>query len=404
MVAWANNYLDYIDGYRWDNLGHQIEGVMNLALEVPIRLQSTIRQLVESSPRPAPCSPNERDQYITRIKKSLRDQDAVIIAHYYVDEQLQMLAEATGGIVADSLAMANFGADHRARTLVVLGVRFMGETAKILNPEKCVLMPDLNATCSLDLSCPAEEFSAFCDQYPDRVVVVYANTSAAVKARADWVVTSSNAIEIIRHLHNQGKKIIWASDKYLGRYVQKETNADMLCWKGHCVVHDEFKVTELRDLLKIHPDAEVLVHPESPAGVIALADVVGSTSRLIMAAQESRANKLIVATDHGIFYKMQQTAPNKEIIIAPTGGEGATCISCASCPWMAMNTLENLATVLEAGNLHTGNNETYANEIRINEILVDEKLRVKALIPIQRMIDFSKSAGLVSACSKTSAA
>jgi quinolinate synthase len=372
---------------------------MNLALEVPIRLQSKIRHIVAASPRPVPYSLGERDQYVSRIKKALCEQDAVIIAHYYVDEQLQMLAEATGGIVADSLAMASFGVDHRASTLVVLGVRFMGETAKILNPEKRVIMPDLNATCSLDLSCPAEEFSTFCDQHPDRVVVVYANTSAAVKARADWVVTSSNAIEIIRHLHNQGEKIIWASDKYLGRYVQRETNADMLSWKGHCVVHDEFKVTELRELLQVYPEAEVLVHPESPEGVIELADVVGSTSRLIMAAQESRANTLIVATDHGIFYKMHQAAPDKEIIIAPTGGDGATCVSCASCPWMAMNTLENLAAVLE-----TGISESHANETPVNEVTVDEKIRAKALTPIQRMIDFSKSAGLVSACSKTSAA
>lgn len=361
--------------------------MVNLALNVPLHMESEIRSIANHIPRPIAIAQDRRDQYFLRIKNLLKEQDAVIVAHFYVDEQIQILADETGGYVADSLSMASFGSEHDADTLVVVGVRFMGETAKILNPEKRVLMPDLQATCSLDMSCPAEEFSAFCNQYPDRVSVVYANTSAAVKACADWVVTSSNAIEIVGYLKDKGKKIIFAPDKHLGRYIQQQTGADILCWQGFCVVHDEFKTVELRRLMDRFPDAEVLVHPESPEGIIALANVVGSTTRLIKAAMQSKADRLIIATDYGIFHKMREAAPDKELIIAPTGGEGATCISCARCPWMGMNSLENLVRVLETGT---------------NEILVDEVVRIKALKPIQRMLDFSKIKGLVAPC--TSAA
>ncbi len=208
------------------------------------------------------------------------------MAHYYVDGDLQMIAEETGGYVSDSLDMARFGNQHPATTLVVAGVRFMGETAKILNPEKRVLMPTLEAECSLDLGCPADEFRRFCDAHPDRTVVVYANTSAEVKARADWVVTSSIAVKVAEHLHAKGEKILWAPDRYLGAYVQKVTGADMLLWQGSCVVHEAFKASELERTKARHPDAAVLVHPESPAPVIELADVVGSTTQLIKAAQE----------------------------------------------------------------------------------------------------------------------
>ena len=193
----------------------------------------------------------------------------------------------TGGIVSDSLDMANFGHQHPAKTIVVAGVRFMGETAKILNPEKRVLMPDLEAECSLDLGCPADEFAAFCDAHPDRTVVVYANTSAAVKARADWMVTSSIALPVVKHLKEQGKKILWAPDRHLGSYVQEQTGADMLLWQGSCIVHDEYKAKELIELKAQHPQAKVLVHPESPRAVVKLADVVGSTTQLIKAAQNS---------------------------------------------------------------------------------------------------------------------
>ncbi|MBA6365440.1 quinolinate synthase NadA, partial [Colwellia sp. BRX8-8] len=262
--------------------------------------------------KPAPLSDNERSQYKDRIKTLLKEKNAVLIAHYYTDPEIQALAEETGGCVADSLEMARFGNNHPATTLIIAGVRFMGETAKVLTPEKTVVMPTLEATCSLDLGCPIEEFSAFCDQHPDRTVVVYANTSTAVKARADWIVTSSCALEIIEHLDEQGEKILWGPDRHLGAYIQKQTGAEMLMWQGACIVHDEFKSKALKDMKALHPDAAILVHPESPADVIELADAVGSTSQLIKAAQVMPNKKFIVATDRGIFYKMQQLCPDKE--------------------------------------------------------------------------------------------
>jgi quinolinate synthase len=322
---------------------------------------------------PEPGNP-DRDGLKARIKTLLREQNAVLVAHYYTDAELQELAEETGGCVADSLEMARFGNRHEAKTIVVAGVRFMGETAKILNPEKRVLMPDLEATCSLDLGCPIDRFSEFCDQHPDRTVVVYANTSAEVKARADWVVTSGIAEKIVRHLHEKGEKILWAPDKHLGHYLQEQTGADMLIWDGACIVHEAFKAEALKRLLEKHPDAAVLVHPESPQAVIDLADVVGSTTQLINAAARLPNPVMIVATDNGIFHKMKQAAPDKTFIEAPTGGVGATCESCAHCPWMAMNSLAKLADVLEHGN---------------NEIHVDPAIREKALVSTQRMIDFA---------------
>jgi quinolinate synthase len=309
-----------------------------------------------------------------RIRALLAREKAVLVAHYYVDAELQELADETGGCVADSLEMARFGRDHEARTLVVAGVRFMGETSKILSPDKRVLMPDLDATCSLDLGCPVDEFSAFCDAHPDRTVVVYANTSAVVKARADWMVTSSIGLEIVADLHAHGEKIIWAPDRHLGSYIQKKTGADMLLWQGSCLVHDEFKGIELDLLRAQYPDAKVLVHPESPESVVALADVVGSTTQLIDAAQRLDAKHFIVATDLGILYKMRLAAPGKTFIEAPTAGNSATCKSCAHCPWMAMNGLANLADVLEHGH---------------NEILVDRAVGERARLPIDRMLDFA---------------
>ncbi len=316
----------------------------------------------------------ERATLTARIKLLLQEQDAVIVAHYYTDPDLQILADRTGGYVSDSLDMARFGHESKATTLMVCGVRFMGETAKILNPEKRVLMPDLEANCSLDIGCPPDEFAKFCDEHPDRKVVVYANTSAAVKARADWMVTSGSAVDVIKHLKEQGEKIIWAPDKYLGEYVQQQTGADMLLWQGACIVHEEFKGKELMELRKQHPDAKVLVHPESPASVIAQADVVGSTTGIINAAKTLPAKKFIVATDKGIFHKMQLAAPGKIFIEAPTSGHGATCKSCAHCPWMAMNSLRKLEYVLRTGK---------------NEIHVDPETGRKARLSIQRLLDFA---------------
>lgn len=316
----------------------------------------------------------KRSEIKARIKELLKRENAVLVAHYYTHEDLQEIAEETGGRVADSLEMARFGYEHPASTIIVAGVKFMGETAKILSPEKRVLMPTLEATCSLDVSCPAEAFSQFCDQHPDRTSVVYANTSAAVKARADWVVTSSVAVKIISHLMDQGKKIIWAPDRHLGSYLRKVTGADMLLWEGECIVHNEFKARALGDLIAQNPEAAVLVHPESPQNVIDMADVVGSTSALINAARTMDNKSFIVATDNRIFYKMKQLAPDKQFIEAPTAGEGATCKSCAHCPWMAMNSLHNLLHVLETGT---------------NEIFVDEDIRQGAYRSTKRMLDFA---------------
>jgi quinolinate synthase len=324
-------------------------------------------------------SDDEKTALKTRIKQLLKEQNAVLVAHYYTDGDLQALAEETGGCVADSLEMARFGTTHDADTLVVCGVRFMGETSKILNPEKRVLMPDLNATCSLDEGCPADLFSQFCDEHPDHTVVVYANTSAAVKARADWMVTSGIALPIVKHLKAQGEKVLWAPDQHLGKYIEKVTGVDMLLWPGSCVVHEEFKSVALERIRRLHPDAAVLVHPESPEHVIEQADVVGSTTQLIKAVADMEQDKFIVATDDGIFWKMQQVAPDKTLISAPTAGEGATCESCAHCPWMAMNSLQNLEEVLIKGN---------------NEIQIDEEIRRKALIPIERMLKFAEEHGI----------
>ena len=325
---------------------------------------------------PRIITPQERPTLVERAKRLLAERDAVLVAHYYVHPDLQDLAQATGGTVSDSLEMARFGHAHPAKTVVVAGVRFMGETAKILNPEKRVLMPDLAAECSLDLATPIDAFSKFCDEHPDRVVVVYANTSAAVKARADWMVTSSIAEKIVGWLHGQGKKILWAPDRHLGDYVQRVTGADMLMWNASCVVHDEFKAQQLEEMKVLHPNARVLVHPESPKSVIDMADAVGSTTGIIQAAQRLGAKEYIVATDGGIIHQMRKLLPGVSFIEAPTAGKGATCQSCAHCPWMAMNGLHNLIDTLEGAKGH--------------EVFVDAEVGRKAIVPIERMLDFAK--------------
>ena len=309
------------------------------------------------------------------IKDALKENNATLVAHYYVSSDLQTLAEESGGIVSDSLEMARFGQNSDADTIIVAGVKFMGETAKILSPEKRVLVLDTEANCSLDLSCPIDEFSKFCDQNSDHVVVVYANTSAEVKARADWVVTSGSALKVVQKLHDEGKKVLWAPDKHLGHYVQSMTGVEMLMWDGACIVHEEFKAEGLKRLMEMHPEAGVLVHPESPKEVIALADIVGSTTQLINAAASRPENTFIVATDNGIFHKMKEVAPHKKFIEAPTMGEGADCESCAHCGWMAMNNLEKCLDTLNTGN----------NEILINNQIID-----KAKNSIQRLLDFTK--------------
>ena len=315
----------------------------------------------------------EKETLRDEIRSLLEHRNAVLVAHYYVDGDIQDLAEETGGCVADSLEMARFGRDHPAPTLVVAGVRFMGETAKILAPQKRVLMPNLAAECSLDIGCPPDEFEALVADHPDRTVVVYANTSARVKALSDWVVTSSVGLRIVEHLTANDEKILWAPDQHLGAYIKAKTGADMLLWRGACVVHEEFKATALADIRRVYPDAGILVHPESPAAVAAMADCVGSTSQILKAASDLPHDTFIVATDRGLFHKMRKANPQKRFIEAPTAGDGATCRSCAHCPWMAMNELRELRDALRDGS---------------NEILVDAEIAERAMLPLQRMLDF----------------
>jgi quinolinate synthase len=349
------------------------------------RTDGTTRTLHAWAKVPVEPSQAERAVLMERIADLLKQKNAVLVSHYYVHPDLQDLAERTGGLVSDSLEMARFGRDHAAKTLVVAGVRFMGETAKILSPEKTIIVPELEATCSLDLGCPADAFAAFCDLHPDRTVVVYANTSAAVKARADWMVTSGCALDVVRHLKDQGKKILWAPDRHLGAYIQRETGADMVMWNGSCIVHDEFKAFELEALKAEHPGARVLAHPESPAAVLAVADAIGSTSGILKAAREMDAHIFIVATDNGLMHKLRTLNPDKVFLEAPTAGNSATCKSCAHCPWMAMNSLQGLEAVLLSG---------------ANQIQVDPALGQRARMPIDRMLDFtakraSRKAGIV---------
>ena len=328
---------------------------------------------------PESLSEDETAALKQEIAALLDARQATLVAHYYVDGAVQDLAEETDGCVADSLEMARFGRDHPARTLIVAGVRFMGETAKILSPAKRVFMPTLGAECSLDLGCPPDEFEAFCADHPDRTVVVYANTSAQVKAVSDWVVTSSVALPIVESLDAKGEKVLWAPDKHLGRYIQEKTGADMLLWNGACVVHEEFKSSALFDLKAVYPEAAVLVHPESPAAVIDIADAVGSTGQILQAAAELPHEMFIVATDRGLFHKLRQRNPRKRFIEAPTAGDGATCRSCAHCPWMAMNELTLLARLLRDDAL-----------LEANEIQVDPAIGERALVPLDRMLAFNR--------------
>ena len=335
-----------------------------------------VKQYLDQAAMPEQLDSAELERYRNQVKKLMVEKNARLVAHYYTDSLLQDLAEESDGFVGDSLEMARFGRECDADILLVAGVRFMGESAKILSPDKTVLMPTLDATCSLDIGCPIERFAAFCDQHPERGVVVYANTSAAVKARSDWVVTSSIAVDVIEHLMDQGQKILWAPDQHLGRYIQKTTGADILLWDAACIVHEEFKARGLQDMRALYPQAAVLAHPESPAAVLEMADVIGSTTQIIAAARRLPNPEFIVATDQGIFHKLQQEAPDKRFIIAPTAGNDATCRSCANCPWMGMNSVHRLYDSLLAGD---------------NEIEVDAVLAAQAMIPLQRMLDFASS-------------
>jgi quinolinate synthase len=325
--------------------------------------------------KPESLSEAQINEYLETLTKKLHDKNAVLIAHYYTNPEIQRLAQMSGGFIGDSLEMARWGRDNSAQNVIVAGVRFMGETAAILSPDKNIIMPELSAECSLDLGCPDVEFAKFCAEHKDYSVVVYANTSAKVKALADYVVTSSIALEMIEYLKLCGKKIIWAPDRHLGSYIEQKTNAQMLRWQAHCIVHDEFKANALAALKEEHPDAAIMVHPESPEAVTNMADFVGSTSQILKAVGQMPQKKFIIATDTGIFYKILQAYPDRELIPAPTGGVGATCQSCAHCPWMRLNTLPLIDKALD-------NPQEY-------KIIVDKETREKALVSLNRLLDFS---------------
>lgn len=313
----------------------------------------------------------EKKDLIERINNLRKEKNAIILAHYYQDADIQNIADYVG----DSLALAQWATKTTADIIVLCGVHFMGETAKILSPTKKVLIPDVDASCSLAESCPADEFEKFTKSYPDHTVVSYVNTTAAVKALTDIVVTSTNAKHVIDSLP-QDEKIIFGPDKNLGDYINKQTGRNMLLWDGACHVHEQFSLEKILELQAEHPDALLLAHPECRKYILEIADHVGSTSSIIKFATKSDNNKFIVATEAGILHQMRMDNPDKEFIPAPP--EDSTC-ACNDCFYMKMNTLEKLYLCLK--------NET-------PEIVVDEELRVKAVRPIEKMLEISAKHGL----------
>lgn len=307
------------------------------------------------------------DKLISEIKRLRREKNAVIMAHYYQIGDIQDIADMVG----DSLALAQYAAKTEADIIVLCGVHFMGETAKILSPQKKVLVPDIEAGCSLADSCPADEFERFVKAHPDHTVVSYVNTTAAVKAHTDIVVTSTNAKKIIDSLPLDAK-IIFAPDRNLGNYINSVTGRNMLLWDGACHVHEQFSVESLVELKKAHPKAKVLAHPECKNVVLMLADFVGSTQALLNYATNSQDTEFLVATESGIIHQMQKQNPNKVFIPVPP--VDSTC-GCNDCKYMRLNSLEKLYLCLKTEQ---------------PEILVDEALRVKAVKPIERMLELSK--------------
>ena len=307
------------------------------------------------------------DELISEIKRLRREKNAVIMAHYYQIGDIQDIADMVG----DSLALAQYAAKTEADIIVLCGVHFMGETAKILSPQKKVLVPDIEAGCSLADSCPADEFERFVKAHPDHTVVSYVNTTAAVKALTDIVVTSTNAKKIIDSLPVDAK-IIFAPDRNLGNYINSVTGRNMLLWDGACHVHEQFSVESLVALKKAHPKAKVLAHPECKNVVLMLADFVGSTQALLNYAINSQDTEFLVATESGIIHQMQKQNPNKVFIPVPP--VDSTC-GCNDCKYMRLNSLEKLYLCLKTEQ---------------PEILVDEALRVKAVKPIERMLELSK--------------
>ncbi|MDD7887906.1 quinolinate synthase NadA [Flavivirga sp. 57AJ16] len=305
---------------------------------------------------------------VKEIKRLKKEKNAVILAHYYQVAEIQDIADYVG----DSLGLSQKAAETDADIIVFAGVHFMAETAKILNPSKKVVLPDLNAGCSLADSCPPDSFETFTKQHPDHVVITYVNCSAEIKALSDIVCTSSNALKIVESVPKD-TPIIFAPDKNLGRYIIKETGRDMLLWDGSCIVHEAFSMDKLIELHKKHPDYKIIAHPESEEHILDTATYIGSTSGMINYVKEHQDQKFIVATEAGILHKMQQEMPNTELVPAPAV-EDNTC-ACSECHFMKMNTMQKLYDCL-------------LNESP--QIEVPEPIRKRALLPIERMLELSK--------------
>ena len=312
---------------------------------------------------PVPSHKVKNIDFALEIKRLKKEKNAVILAHYYQEEAIQSIADYLG----DSLYLAKQAEKVNADIIVFAGVHFMAETAKIVNPSKKVLLPDLNAGCSLADSCPPVDFAAFKAKYPEAVVVTYINCSAEIKALSDIVCTSSNAVEVINSIH-EDKQLIFAPDKNLGRYLIKETGRDMILWDGACIVHEAFSFEKIVQLAKEHPKAKFIAHPESESQVLDIAHYIGSTSGLLQFVQEDPSDTFIVATEAGILHEMQKRCPSKHFIPAPV--EDDTC-ACSECAFMKLNTMEKLYRCLK--------NET--PEIRLDDVLME-----KARLPIERML------------------
>lgn len=302
------------------------------------------------------------EKEIQRLRKEL---NAVILAHYYQESEIQEIADFVG----DSLQLSQAAEKTDADVIVFAGVHFMAETAKIINPDKLVLLPDLNAGCSLAEGCPAPLLKKFKEKYPDHILISYINCTAEVKAISDIICTSSNAVKIIEQIPEE-QKIIFAPDKNLGKYIMKKTGRDMVIWQGACIVHETFSEKKIISLKLENPDAKLIAHPECEESILDKADFIGSTSALISYAEKSKSNKFIVATEPGILVQMEKKCPGKIFINAPPE---AGC-SCNECPYMKLNTMEKLYLCMK-------NKEP--------EIKLDEEIRLKALIPIQRMLKMS---------------
>jgi quinolinate synthase len=312
---------------------------------------------------PSADLPDDLEAAILALKD---ERNAVILAHYYQESEIQDLADFVG----DSLALARAAQKVDREVIAFCGVHFMAETAKILNPTRKVVVPDLAAGCSLADGCPADEFRAFVARHPGARVVTYINTSAEVKAMSDLVCTSSNAVQMVKHF--AGQPIVFAPDRHLARWVAKESGRDdLIVWPGTCIVHEQFSAKRLAQLKVLHPDAEVLAHPECDEAVLALADFIASTTGIIRRAVESKAKTLIIATEEGVFHQIQKAAPEKVLIQAPGGDESCAC---NQCPFMRLNTLEKLYLCLR--------------DLR-PEVTLPEEVRRAALRPIERMLELS---------------